>query len=180
MTIAPFGNPVRGLDPVFVRFFNLTPAEAGRLAGSIKLAQAQYDSMVDAAATGGVSDDGKTLTVTVPSFPAEGGAIHDELLGAFEQVLGPDRFALFNVVTRDQFEQSFNQFGLGKVTYAMELTPTIIAGARPIYKATRATSGPDGSWGSSSGSVLGAADVKKYFPAMSRFLPPDFGQPGQP
>lgn len=168
------------LNPQFIKVFDLSPPEVARLEGSLKLAKEQIDALLSRAATGEISADGAKLTVTVPPQPTEGGVIHDTLLSAFEQVLGPDRFLLFNTMSGDAFEQSFDQFGLATEIFTVDLNPERMSGGRPLYQVKKETKGAEGRLNNNSIGRIDAAGVLDFAPPVKRFLPADFGQPVQP
>lgn len=167
--------PNEQLSPLFISVFDLSASEVARLNASLDHARSQYDTLVGRIATGGINPDGAQLTVQVPPMPAEGGAIHDALFAAFQQVLGPERFQLFDIVAADNFERSFDGFGLGEVRYTMELNPIVAANGFRTYRITRHSSNPDGSR-MTSNNQLDVESALKRFPVLKRFIPGDINR----
>lgn len=162
--------PTEQLGPLFISVFDLSTSEVDRLNASLAHARTKYDALVGSIATGGIGPDGTQLTVHVPPMPVEGGAIHDALFATFQQVLGPERFQLFNIVAADNFERSFDGFGLGEVHYIMDLNPSVAANGFKTYKIVRTSSNPDGSR-MTSNNQLDVENALKMFPVLRRFIP---------
>lgn len=161
------------IDSNLALMLGLTPGEFDRLNAAIQKTYRKFDELAIQRATSRVSADGKTLTVSVPSLAQQGNSLYTGLLQTFENVLGPQRFQLFNAVAGDAFDNSFNSFGVDPVTYVLTLQPAGNGGGTPQYSVTSSyrQASPSGvGWRSGS---LSLASLDKEYPVLAHFLPPN-------
>lgn len=101
------------LNDDFVSLFGLSSSETNRLADAIASARRKLAELEAQHAEIERSGDGE-FTVTVPVFPAEGGAVHDELTETIRDTLGEQRLTYYETIGQSDFERSsaFGRFGL--------------------------------------------------------------------
>jgi hypothetical protein len=101
------------LNEDFAAVFELSPAEAQRLRASIAATRARLDAL-EASHAQIVAEGNGRFTVTVPPFPEEGGAVHDDFVAALRGLLGEERWSYYTRISEADFEQSseFGGFGL--------------------------------------------------------------------
>lgn len=161
-----------GLDPKLAVMLGLTPAEFDHLNAAIQKTERKFAELAIQKAVSHVSANGKTLTVAVPPLARAGDALYANLLNTFENVLGPQRFQLFNAVAGDSFDNSFGGFGVDPVTYVLTLQPTGNDGGTPRYSVTRSfTQTGQNGVGWSRGSYS-RKNLEENFPVLAHFLPP--------
>jgi hypothetical protein len=151
----------------------LNSAEIEQIDMAVQQVKKRLDELEVHAATGQVSADGKTLTVSIPSLTNEGGALYADLLNKFSQVMGPERFQLFNEITGDSFDRNFDRFDLNAVTYELALDPTNTIGNKTLYSFKRYTSDGADKSTSWSGGTLDRESLQKTYPALGHFFTPD-------
>ena len=157
-----------------VLLLGVTPAELEQLDVATKNTKKSLDDLAIHAASRRVSDDGKTLIVTVPSLSAESGALYTNLISTVKQVLGPERYQLFDDLSGEIFDRSFDQFGLNPLTYELTLKPVSTAGGVATYSFKRSyvDAANSGNFGWSSGTTSSAYPD----PFLMHFLPTDGGK----
>jgi len=101
------------LNEDFAAVFELSAAEAQRLRASIAATRARLDAL-EASHAQIVAEGNGRFTVTVPPFPEEGGAVHDDFVAALRGLLGEERWSYYTRISEADFEQSseFGGFGL--------------------------------------------------------------------
>ena len=170
LSIPVFGQ--NRVNPHFAQFFELTPDETNRLSAAVAQAAQRMEDLADLHAVGNLDAAAGKLTVNVTAFPAEGGIVYNELLGQFQTVLGPERFAYFNIFFGDTFDQSFDGFGLNQVRYEVDLTPTVTPQGQTNYSYTRSFVTGDAKGRGQGGGQLPLPLLIKYNPTLKRFIPP--------
>lgn len=175
-TPSPFFALVAGdkLNPNLAIMLGLTEEEYDRLNEAIRKTKRRYDLLAIQSATDHLSDDGKTLEVSVPSLAAGGDALYSGLLNEFGRVLGPERYQLFNALAGNAFDTSFNRFGLNPVTYTLTTQPTK-SGGTSRYSVSRSYTDANGKGGGASSGVYSLPALQKTFPVLAHFLPQDPG-----
>ena len=169
-------NGAYGFDTQMAIMLGLKPDEYDRLNAAIRQTQQQLNDLAIQAATAHLSPDGKTLQVTVPSLAAGGDALYSSLLNTFAQVLGPDRFQVFNALAGDTFDTSFDRFGLNPTSYVLTLQPLAPAAGPPLYQVTRNYTDATGKSRGWSNSTYRLPDLQKDLPVLAHFLPPELAQ----
>lgn len=101
------------LNEDFAAVFELSPAETRQLRASITATRARLDALEASHAQIVAEVDG-SFTVTVPPFPEEGGAVHDDFVAGLRNLLGEERWNYYTRISSADFEQSseFGGFGL--------------------------------------------------------------------
>ncbi len=162
------------LSPAFVKLFDLQPAEVNLLNRVFSDVRSKVETLTIANAQAELSPDGSRLIVQIPSLPVESRALYNEMLQAFDAALGPERSAQFQTLAGSHLDAAFGGFGLDPVTYEINLvSQSQMADGRPIYEVRRSHTSADGSGFARSESQLTEADLRRAFPLLSRFLPPD-------
>lgn len=153
-----------------IGFFDLTPAETATLNVAVARAAQRIAELADLHASGKVDATTGKLIVEVAAFPDEGGHVYDELLGQFRSVLGPERFAYFDTLFGDSFDQSFDSFGTHRVRYEVEMKPMAASTGQPVHRIEGSYVAEDGSSGRSI-SQLRLDQIAIVHPVLKRFLP---------
>ncbi len=162
------------LTPAFVKLFDLQPTEVNRLNRVVNEVRSKVEALAVANAQAELSPDGSRLIVQIPSLPAESSALYNEVLQAFNEALGPERSAQFQTLAGSHLDAAFGGFGLDPVKYEINLiSQSQMADGRPIYEVQRSHTSADGSGSARSESQLTEADLRRAFPLLSRFLPPN-------
>ena len=170
LQVAPF-NPVEiKLDLQLAILLGMTPSEYDRLNEALQQTKQHYDELAVHAAANHVGADGKTLEVTVPSLGADGDSLYTSLLNTFREVLGPERFQVFNAVAGEGFDTSFDRFGLDPVRYVLTLQPADQARNAPRYSVTRYVTDANGTSSSWSSGTYTRSDLEKGYPVLAHFL----------
>ncbi|HEY1793914.1 MAG TPA: hypothetical protein VGG34_13445 [Opitutaceae bacterium] len=164
------------LDEGFIDAFELSEPEVVELNQKLEEASRRLDELSIQAASFQIGPGGTQLIVHVPSFPSEGGAVHDELLQAFAEVLGPEKYKEFSEISGDSVESAFGSFGLADTTYTMNLVPTRDGNGGNIYAIRETSSLPLGAT-SEFDSPLPAVSIPEAFPVLSHFIPSNSIQP---
>jgi len=160
------------VGPQLVGFFDLTPAETATLNAAVARAAQRMAELSHLHASGKVDETTGKLIVDVAAFPEEGGRVYDELLGQFRSVLGPERFAYFGTFFGDNFDRSYDSFGLHRVRYEVELTPVTTLNGQPVHRIERSFVAGDGTGSGRGGGQLPLDRLVEYNPILKRFLPP--------
>lgn len=172
LTVGPYVQD--RISPTFLLMFDLTKDEVDRLESAASNASERYQEMQSRVAAGEMNADGSKLIVNVPPTPEAGGILYDDLLATFADVLGPDRFELFNVLSRQSFDQRYDRFGLNTVTYELDLTPIGgYTGQRDIYKLVHSYVAPDGQTKGHGTSQSNLKGLLQSHPLLTRFIPPE-------
>ena len=100
------------ITPKWAKVLGLGKAETDQLSRAMKSARQQLGPHELANSRAEMLPDGR-MVITVQPF-AEGAEIYDELLGAFRDVLGPERFQVFGAFGLEHLEDNLNQLGIGK------------------------------------------------------------------
>ncbi len=158
----------------------LTEDEYDRLNAAIQETKLRCDDLAIQSATSHLSKDGKTLEVTVPSLAAGGDTLYSGLLDEFTQVLGPERYQLFNALAGDAFDASFDRFGLNSVTYRLTVQSPEQDDAPSKYSVTRNYIDANGKNGGANTGTFSSSDLKKIYPVLAHFLRPDLGKESVP
>ena len=169
-------QPVLGdaLNTDVVEVLDLTLVEKELLDSAFKQAKQHLDELREHAASRQVTADGKKLIVTVAPIPTEGSAVYSNLVTTLKQVLGPERYQLFNDVTGDSFDRSFESFGLNTVSYELSLEPISQPGSAPNYAFKQSFKAADGSGSSGwSNGTMDRSSLEKSFPVLAHFFTPD-------
>lgn len=105
------------LNDDFAAVFGLTPSATDRLRSAIAGAKLKLAELEADHAKVERSGDGE-FTVTIPVFPAEGGAVYDDLMRTIRETLGEQRLPYYETIGQYDFERSseFGQFGLTQST----------------------------------------------------------------
>jgi len=159
------------VGPQLIGFFDLTPAETATLNAAVARAAQRIAELSDLHASCKVDETKGRLVVDVPAFPDEGGRVYDELVGQFRSVLGPERFAYFNALFGESFDQNYDGFGTHRVRYEVELKPMAPSTGQPVHRIEGSFVAGDGSSGRSV-SQLRFDQIAKFHPVLKRFLPP--------
>lgn len=170
--VSPFTDTT--LNPIFVKAFALDGAEEAKLRLALIDSRRRYDEVLTRTAQGRIDEAGKELTVKIAPSPEAGGRIHDDLLDTFRNVLGPERFALFNQLSAEAFAGTYDSFGMGQVTLTMKLTPRHVPNGPDTYQIVRAVTSASGQRTLGT-SQIDLATARRSFPVLFRFLPADFG-----
>lgn len=160
-------NEFRAMDGTlsreFIDFFELTPAEAGRLTDLIQATRAEMWNAAKAQAMVSQTDTGGVV-IKIPPI-AEGADIYDKVMGSFQAVLGDERYNDMVFFNNGQLENLFNEFG------GEEHTVSIDVGGDGRYKITDFVTGRPGMT-SSTHSYTGNLDaIKKRNPELAEFIP---------
>ena len=158
----------------------LTPTEFDHIDAAIQQTKQRLNDLALNAATAHVSADGKTLIVTVPPLPNEGDSLYANLLNTITQVLGPERFQLFNEITGDTFDSHFDRFGLNPVTYELTLQPADVVGGTPRYFYRRSYTDANGKSTGWSSATVSRSSLENSYPVLAHFFPSDFGKQATP
>ena len=131
-----------------------------------------------AAATSRVGDDGKII-VDAPGLAAAASAEYfDRCTRRYRELLGADRFALFNEVAGEQFERSFERFGLDALSF--HFSPRlrqVTEGAPAVVEFTRYWFDASGNGTGTSSNMLPPAALLRQHPELERMLPPELLPP---
>jgi hypothetical protein len=103
------------LNPDFAAVFELSPREKNELKTALQNARVRVAELESRHAR--IEPKGpKEFTISIPPFPAEGGAVFDELTKSIRSTLGETRHPLYLQLSRYDFEGSsaFGMFGLGE------------------------------------------------------------------
>lgn len=101
------------LNPDFVALYGLSESEVQALRNEIQAAYKQLAELGASHATFKADPKGG-ITVSIPAFPTEGGAVYDHFLATIRSVLGEERYGFSNSISPfDSTESSaFDMFGL--------------------------------------------------------------------
>lgn len=167
----------RGFSRSLALTLGLTPGEVEQLSSAYLQTKKNFDDLAIRSAAGKISADGKILVITVPSLTGESAPLYSNLLDTVKQVLGPDRYSLFNELAGDGFDRTFDRFGLNPVTYELTLEPEKIEGgfARYPLKTSYIDVSREGSRGWGTGTVT-RADLQENNPVIAHFFTPDIGK----
>ncbi|HEX2099434.1 MAG TPA: sigma-70 family RNA polymerase sigma factor, partial [Candidatus Synoicihabitans sp.] len=158
------------LSPAFVELFALTSAEQEKLQRGLEdaLDQLAFLEQQHARITRQPNGD---VVVEIAAFPERGGAVYDQLIGAFADTLGTERHEAFVTLGLDQVERVLGRFG----TPARSLTFSRKAdvNGEPRYVMRENYQLPDQSGNHTSGPMT-LAQIKERAGTVGRFLPPDF------
>lgn len=123
------GIPLRGnkgytLNDDWVKAFDISPEERRKLEALVEAAVMELKQTAAKVAQVSTQADG-TLTVTVPAYPSEGGAIYDRFIADFTQVMGPERTGYMRELNQldDAMYYSRDQFGLASTIYRLDMSP---------------------------------------------------------
>jgi hypothetical protein len=166
-------NAIAGtkLDSGFIEMFGLSDAEAASLNATLAAANSRLTDIAISLASAQIDDEKTKISVHVPAFPDAGGAVHDQVLAAFKAVLGPDRYAAFNELSADGFENAFSMFGLNDTTYSLNFAPSSQGPqGRETYQIDMKYTSPNGTYGTSH-SVLMGSSIPESFPVLAHYLP---------
>lgn len=174
------GTHISGFDPFpFAKFdfslaimLGLSSDEVDRLNQAIKFSKQQISEIQIRTATSSMDADGKTLSIKIPPLQADSASIYAELLAKFKQTLGPERYQMFNEMSGDSFDRSFDRFGLNPLTYEVNLKGEVRPDGSTVYpyKISGNDVGSPGSSYSQSGSST-MKDLQETYPIFLRFLP---------
>ncbi len=155
------------------KILNLTEAEKTRIISAAYESKAQLDRARAASAKAHLSPDGASLLVDLPALdPGTSGAIYDQFVGTLGATLGPDRLELFNEVAGENFEQSFDRFGLNPIRYELTLQPIYPEGSQqPIVEFKRHYVDATGNSTGWTTSQLSLADLDRSDPILAQHLP---------
>lgn len=162
------------ITPEFAMLMDLTANEVVALEAALAKAKDSYAEAEFRAGSVTIGPDGRSLTMEVPPMPEAGGAIYDHALATFESVLGPERFELFNIASRDAFDRALDNFGLSQVTYSLKVSDSTMPSGELLFDIERSHVGPGGRGTSSS--RLRPKDMDAFFPQLSKVMPKDFGK----
>jgi hypothetical protein len=168
------------LTSQFALLYGLTPPETAQLNTAALQAKQRLDELYRQRVRLDPSSGPEKLVVTIPALPEEGGKIYNDLLAQVSAVLGPDRYALFDEISGNALDSSFDGFGLTRHRY--EVVPVTEPDGRLSYKLTGAyvydainyRAGSDSSFpsGTASGSFTttgDAASLIKNHPVLKSF-----------
>ena len=132
------------VDMVFALMMGLTSADIARLNRSLASAKERIETLRESTARLEISPDKKTKIITLPALGAEMTPIYKSVLSEFADVLGPERYDLFNQVAGESFDGLFDHFGANTVVYEIATDPIIDEKGRMTYqyKRTSRESGP--------------------------------------
>lgn len=154
----------------------LGPEDYGRLNAAIARTKERLDELAIQAARPRLSADRQTFVLNIPPHPQTSDPVYADLVDTFAQVLGPDRFKLFNAVSGDAFDGSFNRFGLDPVTYELTLQPEL-SDSTPRFKVIQSFAGADGQHSVRTTGSYSIETIKRTYPVLAHFLPPSLGKP---
>ena len=174
-SLAAFEND--RLHPAFARIFGLSPAKSDQLNAAVKSARQRLDEIALKAAVPETNSDRGPVVINIPGSPVEGGAVYNDLLNTFKDVLGPELSPQFNLLAGESFERAFDRFGLNSVKYEISVQPIVSSKIGPTYLIKRYYSDADGHSRGSSTSTMSADSAIRSFPVIARFLPPVAGTP---
>jgi hypothetical protein len=160
------------LNPSFVDAYGLNPDEIRSLEGAVKAAKDRLAAIAIASAQQVSAPGDAKLVITVAPNPAEGGPVYDKLLGAFSQVMGPERMDAFNQLSAGSFDGSSlddSQFGLAATKYEMSPTDQTLAGDKTLYSIVVTRAYPSGN--STSSSTLTLDQIPTFYPVLAHFIP---------
>jgi hypothetical protein len=103
------------LNPDFVSIYELSERETNQLKAALKNARGRLAELESRHAR--IEPKGPTeFTISIPTFPAEGGLVFDDLTKAIRSILGEPRHELYLQLSRYDFESTsaFGMFGLGE------------------------------------------------------------------
>ena len=103
------------LNKDFVVFFGLSPAQAAALKQALADARQALAELEARHARIAPEPDGR-FTIRIPSFPEEGGDVHDRLMHSLRRVLGEEKYPLYQRIAGQEFENSsaLGKFGLSE------------------------------------------------------------------
>jgi hypothetical protein len=168
-----FVKPNGQLDPAFTELFKLTPVEQTVLQEAVDRAREQLHVLEQANATVTRNERGDVM-VAVKPFAKAGGAVYDELMKSFAQVLGPQRNAAYLTLGSEQVEKALAGFGGWERVVTFSYNPAAPEG-RPRYSVRDDRKDP-------SNHMVNNSDYKRIEEIVDRagtivrFLPPDFGE----
>jgi RNA polymerase sigma factor (sigma-70 family) len=129
------------IEPKWANVLGLDQRETDRLNRAVAMARARLGRHELANSRAEVLPDGRVV-ITVQPF-AEGAGIYDELVGAFRDVLGPERFQVFAAFGLEPLEDTLNQLGVGKRVLTLNHNRAL-AGDRNEYQMTTRIERPNG------------------------------------
>lgn len=171
--VIPFVGDSLNLDLAVT--LGLSPAEVDQINAAYRTARQRLSDQALKTATSRISADGTKLIVSIPPFPTEADSPYSDLLNKVTQVLGPERFQVFNEVAGEAFDRDSDRFGLNAVTYELGLQPVGTATSPPSYSLRHSSVAADVKESSSASGTFTRADIEKFFPVLTHFLPPDSG-----
>lgn len=166
MPVAAIWND--SLDPQMALILGLTSEEVDQIDRSIRNTRLRVEQLRLNTAKSARSDDGKTMTITLPPIAAEATPIYKSLVSVISEVLGPDRFDFFNQVAGDRFDAIYDHFGADAVDYEVTLAPTVKADGKKVFAFKRTSHDNGGAvyWSSGSETKGISTDI-----IVQRFLP---------
>lgn len=168
LSISVFSGPNQGtINPAFARAYGLSSGDLTRLNKAVAAAGERLRSAQVAGTTATMGSNNKTISVDVPALPELGGALREEVQGAFQDVLGPDRWPFFQELSSEPFNLGLGRFGT--MDMRMEIEPSEVPALLKVrtYHVT----------GSSSGSSESAVDwdgLERMAPSVVAALPEPF------
>jgi hypothetical protein len=98
-------------------------------------------------------------------------ATYDRLLGTLKSTLGPERYEVFNELSGEGFERSFDQFGLNNLRYELVLEPKLpFPGAPAHFEYKRHYLDAAGVGKGWTGSIVSLDQIEKSDPILARFI----------
>jgi hypothetical protein len=159
------------IDSAFAALFELKPAERDVLQRTVTQSKEELAELERQHATVSRDPDGK-VTIVVPAFAAEGGNVYDEMMGAFRQTLGPDRYAAFVTLGAEQLEKALANFGAQERTITFSYDPK----QKTPYTTRDEFRMGQGSNSVRTSSFTSRENLEMRFGTISRLVPADFGQ----
>lgn len=129
------------IQPKWAKVLGLDQPETDRLNRAVAVARGQLGRHDLANSRAEILPDGRVVITVLPF--AEGAAIYDEMLGAFRDVLGPERFQVFAAFGLEPLEDTLNQLGVGKRVLTIKHDHSL-AGQRNEYQMTSRIERPNG------------------------------------
>jgi hypothetical protein len=111
---------VQAFPPVFAEAFGLTPVERSALEAALADTKRQVGGLLAAraAVTQNVTQGDGTVVIETSPLP-ESAALQEALLAKYREILGPERFVSFEVISGDAIRKSFYRFGAEPTTFTV-------------------------------------------------------------
>jgi hypothetical protein len=111
------------LSEAAISAFRLSPSEVARVKA---LLAATQKSMAELEAKNAVIEPPRSegeIRITVAPFPAEGGKVYDTFQQALHEILGDERFSLYNGTFRESMERLGEMSGFGLIERSITIEP---------------------------------------------------------
>ena len=158
------------LNPKLQETFELSNAGMNQLQQAIDHARAEVSRIEQTLAQTGWDEKHEKWVIDVPSYPAQGGEVFDELHEALGAVLGAEKLPSFLDLHSRSIDRQFDQLGTKERRFLVERST---AGGKPTLTIKEEWKSDNGSGNNTS--QLQLQDAAAKLGDLTRLLPPEFG-----